>query len=338
MNKKLHIGLIGTGAMGQAHARAWGQTPANLCGVVSKSAGSATSLAQQYNAKVYGSLEAMLPEIDVLDICTPTHLHHEMALAAAAAGVHVICEKPLARTVAQAKNMIKACEAAGVKLLVGQVVRFFPEYALAQQKIAAGEIGDPAVIRLKRGSSQPTGSEDWFKDLDQSGGMILDLMIHDFDYARWIGGEVKTVFAKSVTQENKSAVVDHALAILTHENGVISHVEGSWAYPPPLFRTQIEVAGSNGLIQHDSDKTTATGVYFHQKAIEDHPQVPLPRSPLHEDPYTTQIKAFYNHIQDDEPLRVSAVDGLAALKIGLAALKSTQTGLPVHIHEMEVAT
>ncbi|MFK7802565.1 MAG: Gfo/Idh/MocA family protein [Anaerolineae bacterium] len=338
MTKQLRVGIIGTGAMGQTHARAWRQTPATLCGIVSKSISSATSLAEKHNAPVYDSLDAMLPNIDVLDICTPTHLHREMALAAAAAGVHVICEKPLARTVAQAQDMIDACEAAGVKLLVAQVVRFFPEYALAQQKIAAGEIGDPAVIRLKRGSSQPTGSDSWFKDLEQSGGMILDLMIHDFDYARWIGGEVKTVFAKSVAQENKGAPVDHALVILTHESGTISHVEGSWAYPPPLFRTQIEVAGSNGLIQHDSDKTAVSGVYFHQKAVADAPDVPLPTSPLHEDPYTTQLKAFYRHLQFDEPLRVSAADGLAALKIGLAALQSAQTGLPVHIQEMEVTS
>ena len=324
--------------MGRTHAHGWEQTPAKLFGIVSKSRDSAERLAKSYGAKVYDSLEAMLPEIDVLDICTPTYLHRDMTLAAATAGVHVICEKPLARTVAQAQEMIEACKTAGVKLLVAQVVRFFPEYAYAHEKIEAGEIGDPAIIRLKRGSSQPTGSDSWFKNIEQSGGMILDLMIHDFDFARWIGGEVKTVFAKSVRAENPDANIDHALAILTHKNGAISHVEGSWAYPPPLFRTQIEVAGSNGLIQHDSDKTATTQVFFHQAGVAYAPDVPLPSSPLHEDPYTTQIKAFYRHIQFGEPLRVSAADGLEALKIGLAALQSAQSGLPVQISEMEVSS
>ncbi len=335
MDKQLRIGLIGTGAMGQTHAHAWDQTAANLCGIVSRSEETAQTLARQYDATVYESLDSMLPHIDVLDICTPTDLHHEMALAAAAAGVHVVCEKPLARTAKHAQEMIDVCDAAGVKLLVAQVVRFFPEYALAQKKIASGDIGDVAVIRLKRGSSQPVGENKWFLDQEKSGGMILDLMIHDFDFARWLGGEVETVFAKSVRQENPEAEVDHALAILTHKNGVISHIEGSWAYPPPLFRTQIEVAGSNGFIQHDSDKTAATAMYFHESKTVEAPSVPLPSSPLHEDPYTTQIKAFYQHLQHDEPLRVSAADGLAALKIGLAALQSARTGLPVNIREME---
>ena len=336
MSEQLRVGIVGTGAMGQTHAHAWDQTPANLCGFVSKSGGTAARLAKRYGAQVYDSLEGMLLDIDVLDICTPTHLHRDMAVAAATAGVHVICEKPLARTVAQAQEMIAVCKKRDVKLLVAQVVRFFPEYALAQQKIVAGEIGRPAVIRLKRGSSQPAGTGNWFKNIEQSGGLILDLMIHDFDYARWIGGEVKTVFTKSVAQENPAATVDHALAILTHESGAISHIEGSWAYPAPLFRTQIEIAGSHGLIQHDSDATAAAAVYLHQKKVVDAPDVPLPSSPLHEDPYTTQIKAFYRHIQSDEPLPVSAADGLAALKIGLAALQSAQTGLPVQLSEMEI--
>jgi myo-inositol 2-dehydrogenase/D-chiro-inositol 1-dehydrogenase len=334
MGEQLRVGIVGTGAMGQIHAQAWSQTQANLCGIVSKSRESAVVLAQQYGANIYPSLEAMLLEIDVLDICTPTHLHRDMALAAAAAQVHVVCEKPLARSVAQAEEMIAACGAAGVKLLVAHVVRFFPEYALVQQKVAAGEIGDPAVIRLKRGSSQPTGTGNWFADQEKSGGIMLDLMIHDFDYARWIGGEVKTVFAKSIKNENPKAEVDHALVILTHESGIISHIEGSWAYPAPLFRTQIEVAGSNGLIQHDSDKTAATGVFFHQRS-DVIAGVPIPSSPLHEDPYTTQIKAFYQHIQSNDTIRVSAVDGLEALKIGLAAIESAQTGLPIQLNKMQ---
>ena len=337
MNEQLRVGIIGSGAMGRTHANAWAQTTANLCGIASKSRDTAESLAQQYGATVYDTLDAMLPEIDVLDICTPTHLHRDMALAAAAAGVDIVCEKPLARTVEQAQEMIAACEAAGVKLLVGQVVRFFPEYAYTREKTVSGEIGDPAVIRLKRGTSKPTGTSSWFSNLEQSGGMILDLMIHDFDYARWVGVDVKTVFAKSIGCEHPDAEVDHALAILTHENGIISHIESSWAYPAPLFRTQIEIAGSNGLIQHDSDATTSLNFFLHQKEVAD-VDVPLPSNPLHEDPYTTQIKAFYSHITQGTPLPVSAADGLAALQISLAALQSAQTGLPVSINQMEVSS
>ena len=151
---------------------------------------------------------------------------------------------------------------------------------------------------------------------------------------RW-GGQ--TVYAKSIRNEHPNAKADHALAILTHENGVVSHVEGSWAYPAPLFRTQLEIAGSNGLIQHNSDTCASIGTYFYQKAQADI-DVPVPSSPMHEDPYTTQIKAFYAHLTDGTPVPVSARDGLAALKIGLAALQSAETGAPVQIQQMEVVS
>lgn len=325
----MRVGIIGTGSMGSVHAAAWAKTPAVLAGFVSKTADSATLLAQQYDARIYESLEALLPDVDVVDICTPTHLHHEMVLQAAAAGKDIVCEKPLGRTVAQAQEMIAACTAAQVKLLVAHVVRFFPEYALARQKVAAGAIGQPAVIRLRRGTFQPHKAEDnWFTDTGKSGGMMLDLMIHDFDYARWVAGEVKQVYAKKVSSQHPHAAVDHGLVILTHHNGTLSHVEGSWAYPAPLFRTQLEIAGSNGWLRHDSGETSALGLYLHQQK-RDTADVPLPRSPLSEDPYTTQIRSFYSHLQDDTPIPVSAADGLAALQIALSALESAESGRPV---------
>jgi predicted dehydrogenase len=334
----MRVGIVGTGFMGRAHAAGWAETPVEISGFVSKAADSAAELAEKYRSKVYDSLEALLADVDVVDICTPTHLHYEMVLMAAAAKKHIICEKPLARTVEQAQEMISVCESAGIKLLVAHVVRFFPEYALARQKVAAGEIGQPAVIRLKRGTFQPKKAEDnWFLDFSKSGGMMLDLMIHDFDYARWVAGNVATVHAQRIGTHFPKAAVDHGLVILTHQNGALSHVEGSWAYPPPLFRTRLEIAGSNGWLRYDSAETAALGIHLHQTQ-EDAPDVPLPGSPLDEDPYTTQIKSFYNHIAFEAPTVVSAVDGLAALQIALAAIESAESGQPVHLEQLaEVA-
>ena len=327
----LRIGIVGAGSMGERHAASWANTEAQIAGISSRNLADAQKLATAYKAVAYASYADLLANVDLIDICTPTHLHHEMVLQAADAGIHIICEKPLARTVVQAEEMIAACKKAGVKLLVAHVVRFFPEYALAQQKVAAGEIGKPAVMRFKRGSSQPyKPTDNWFVDMDRAGGMMLDLMIHDLDYARWLGGEVKTVMAKSIRQEHGTDV-DHALVILTHESGAISHVEGSWAYPPPLFWTQFEIAGSKGLIQHDSAKAANAGIFHHANPNTDRPEVPLPSSALHEDPYTTQLKSFYSHLMHNTPIPVTAEDGLAALKIALAALESAQTGQPVSL-------
>jgi predicted dehydrogenase len=257
-----------------------------------------------------------------------------MVLQAAAAGRDVVCEKPLARTVAQAQEMIAACETAGVALLIAHVVRFFPEYALAKHKVATGEIGAPAVIRLTRGTFRPKkGVENWFLNSDRSGGMMLDLMIHDFDYARWIAGEVETVYAQKISSHYSQAAVDHGLVILEHRSGALSHVEGSWAYPPPLFRTSLEIAGSNGWIRYSSEDAAALTVYLHQQS-GDAPDVPQPRIPLLESPYTTQIKSFYAHLVDKSSTPVSAADGLAALQIALAGIESAETRQPVHLEAL----
>jgi len=332
----MKIGIIGTGFMGTTHAAGWAETEATIAGFVTKSTENGQGLADRYNARLYPNLDGLLAEVDGVDICAPTHLHHELVLHAAAAGKHVICEKPLARTLSQAHEMIAACQSAGVKLLVGHVVRFFPEYAQAKAVVESGDIGQPAVIRLRRGTFCPKKAEDnWFVDFEKSGGMMFDLMVHDFDYARWVAGEVESVFAKNISSARPDAPVDYGLAILKHRNGTISHVEGSWAYPPPLFRTRLEIAGSDGWLEFDSEKTAAIGLHLHQARV-DAPDVPLPGSPLSESPYTTQIKAFYNALAHNAPVRVSAADGLAAVQIGLAAIESAQTGKPVHLEPLDL--
>src|SRR5829696_8126626 len=148
----MRVGIVGAGFMGSTHAAAWADTPATMVGFVDESSGGAQALTERYGGRAYPDLRALLGDVDVVDICTPTHLHYEMVLAAAEAGKHVVCEKPLARTVEQGQSMIAACRRAGVKLLVAHVVRFFPEYALARSLVAAGRIGRPAVLRLARGS------------------------------------------------------------------------------------------------------------------------------------------------------------------------------------------
>jgi predicted dehydrogenase len=271
----------------------------------------------------------LLAGVDVVDICTPTHLHYEMVLQAAAAGKDIICEKPLALTVQQGQAMIAACRAAGVRLLVAHVVRFFPEYAAAQAAVAAGQIGRPAVVRLARGSYRPKKpAGNWFLDVAKSGGMMLDLMIHDFDYARWIAGEVESVFARSIGRGEPSAAVDYGLAILKHCGGALSHVAGAWAYPPPTFRTGLEIAGDAGLIEFDSAATAPIEWLLLENQGEA-PDVALPASPLSESPYTTQIKEFYAGLVHGRPIRVSAEDGLAAVQIALAAVESAHSGRAV---------
>ena len=222
----------------------------------------------------------------------------------------------------------------GVALLVGQVVHFYPEYAAAKQQVDAGHLGDVAVVHLKRNVFRPRKAQDnWFLDHEKSGGMILDLMIHDFDYPRWVAGEVVSVYAKQLGDEARS-IGDHCLAILTHASGAIGHLEGSWAYPPPTFRTSFEIAGSAGLLIHNSAATAPISVLWRQQGNDISGDVPIAASPLLESPYTTEIKAFYGHIAHGLAVPVTAADGLAALQIALAAIESAETGAVVHLNPL----
>lgn len=326
----LRVGIVGAGFMGALHAQAWRATPATLTGVYSLYPDMVRAVIDRYGGRAYPGLDALVADVDVVDICAPTHVHHEIALQAAAAGKHVVCEKPLARTIAQAEEMIAACEQAGVKLLVGHVVRYFPQYAQAKALVERGEVGDVAVVRLTRASAPPTRAHDnWFMETDKSGGMILDLMLHDLDYARWVAGEVDSVFAKSARSARHDAPGDYALAILRHASGAISNLEGAWAYPPPLFRTSLQIAGSQGLIDHPADSTGALHLTVTEDVAGTAAALGVSSSPLTESPYTTQIKEFYEALAHDAPTRVTARDGLMALRLAFAAIQSADTGRPV---------
>jgi len=331
----MKVGIVGVGFMGSTHAQGWAATPAEIVGFTAETQGEAGILAKQYNAKVYSSLDEMLADVDVLDICSPTHLHYEMALKAATAGKHIICEKPLARTTRQAQEIVNACRKAGVQLLVAHVVRFFPEYVLAHAAVVEGQIGRPGVIRLHRGSYRPKKpAGNWFLDEVKSGGILMDLMIHDYDYARWIAGEVETVSARRVTELHLDAPVDYGLVILSHRSGALSHIAGAWAYPPPTFRTHLEIAGDHGLIEFDSDDTAPIQNLIMKTGSSEAPDVGLPASPVSENPYTTQIKEFYAALADGKPTRVSATDGLAAVQIAEAAIQSAHSGQPIQLQPL----
>lgn len=332
----MKIGIVGMGFMGRTHAAAWAQTPAQVVGMLSVDQNTLQQAAEQYQARIYTDYTALLNDVDVIDICTPTHLHHALVLQAAAAGKHIVCEKPLARTLPQAHAMVAACAGAGVHLLVGHVVRFFPEYAGAKAIIERGEIGQVAVIRLMRCSFKPArhNPQSWFHDHEKSGGMMLDLMIHDFDYARWVGGEVESVYARHVAARYPDAPGDYALVTLHHTSGALAHIEGGWAYPFPMFRTALEIAGSQGLIEHPTGSSVPVGVYLHQAETGD-VDIAVPTSPLAEDPYTTQIKHFYDILSGKAVTpRVTPEDAASALQIALAAIESARTGRRIFLKEL----
>jgi predicted dehydrogenase len=329
---RLRVGIVGAGFIARIHLAAWRRLgPARLV-VHDVHPERAREAAAASGAEQVTGLADLIAAVDVVDICTPTDEHLAIGEAAAAAGRDVICEKPIARSLVDALALADACRRAGVRLLVAHVLRYFPEYAAAQAAIAAGDIGRPAVLRLRRESSRPAKAADsWIFNEARSGGLILDLMIHDFDFARWIAGDVESVMARRV-RDASGRDVEYAVAILRHASGALSHVTGSWSYPPPVFRTGFELAGDAGLIEYDSVDHQPIARYLSDGGEVE--PLGLPASPVVEDPFTLELAEFVHALAGGPPPRVSADDGLAALRIGLAAIESSARGRPVAIGEL----
>jgi predicted dehydrogenase len=315
--------------MGEVHAAAWRNLGADLAGCLSARREQSQELARRYGMIAYADYQELINDVDIVDICTPTQHHKPMVIEAAAAGKNIICEKPLALTVQDGQAMIDACAIAGVRLFVGMVVRFFPQYRLAKQLVAQGKCGHLGVLRLKRVAYPPAKPADnWYIDEAQSGGMVLDLMIHDFDYARWLAGEVERVFARRSQPVASSA--QYVQAILRFKSGALAMVEGGWAYPPGVFRTALDISGTDGLIEWSSDQALAIQSYA-APATGSAKSVGLPLAELSEDPYTAEIRHAFNAIRTNARFEVTADDGLEALRIALAVRDSLSTGRAVSL-------
>jgi len=330
-SSSLRVGVVGTGFMGGTHAAAWiaeGHEVAFLGQDVGRAAAAAASL----GATWVTSLDALLASVDLVDVCTPTDAHVPIALAAAAAGRHVLCEKPLALTVADAERIASACDAAGVRLFVGHVLRYVAEYAAAQALVARGDIGTPAVLRLKRAAFRPQKPPGhWLFDPARSGGMVFDLMIHDMDYARWVGGEVTTVHCRSAAVDRPDRGVDHAFILMAHASGAITQLTGSWAYGPPTFRTSLEIAGEHGLVEYDSERAQPIVPFLQARPDSGQGAVGISKSLSREDPFREQLRDVAEALRTDGEPRVTARDAIEAVRIGVAATESARTGQVVAI-------
>ncbi|WP_010281363.1 Gfo/Idh/MocA family protein [Bacillus timonensis] len=319
-----HVLLIGAGTMGKEHANSYyAMKDVRVVGIVDKRTEQAQEVIGDKDTIVFESIEEAvntLEHIDVIDVCVPTFLHKEYVMKAADFGIDVICEKPLAYTLEDAKEMMDYCDKKQVKLFVGHVVRFFPQYAKAKELVANGAIGEIGVVRTRRGGNFPAGWTDWYSNAAKSGGVILDLIIHDFDFLRWNFGEVERVYAKGLPN------LHYAIVTVAFQSGVIAHVEGSWVHQ--TFSTQFEFAGTNGIVDYDSSKEEPVFLSIKQ-SNGDVGGVQVPQSPLRRSPYFTELQHFLKCLKTNETPIVTAEDAYRAMEISIAALQSLKTGLPV---------
>ncbi|MGC4047088.1 MAG: Gfo/Idh/MocA family oxidoreductase [Armatimonas sp.] len=318
------VGVIGAGGMGSRHVRHWSRVPGVKVTAIADlfDLAKAEQLAASIEAQAFSSAETLLASgCDVVSICTPTDSHRILAEQALAAGCHVLCEKPMALTLEDCDAMVVAAEKAGKLLSVGQVVRFFPEYANAKRMVDSGAVGKPAAVRARRGGGFPGWSE-WFADVNRTGGIIFDLAVHEFDWLLWCFGPVIRVYAKAITGRYEKC--DLALITLRHASGCVSHVEAIWA-DPQGGGTRFEIAGDGGLLSHDARLSSSLSyrTETHQGGT----------SPLHtdDDPYYKQCLAFARAVRGEAPLVVTAKDGRAAIAVAAAASESLKTGRAISV-------
>jgi predicted dehydrogenase len=280
----------------------------------------AAGLAKECGARVATAEEiCVAPDVDLVVVATPTHLHAEYAIAAAKSGKHVFCEKPIARTREQAEAMVRACDAAGVTLAVGHVVRYFPEYQLAKQLLDDGTLGRPAIATLVRGNFPVGSAREWYLDPAKSGGVVLDLMLHDLDTVRWWFGEPSRLYARRFAG---SAGLEYALATIRYDDRPIVHLEGSWAEHSG-FRTGFELRGDRGMVVHDS--RAASPLTVQSRTGPSGPAM-MASPTLSESPYRRQLRDVIARIRRGARPLIDGREGLRSLALGLAVIESADSG------------
>ncbi len=264
----MRIGVIGLGFMGSTHLEAYREVEG--CEIAAVASSSERKLSGDLSdvggnldrgggrmdfgpAARYKRAEDLIddPNVEAVDICTPTDLHKPLALRALAAGKHVLVEKPMALTEADCAEMIEAAKAAGRVLMVAQVLRFFPEYVAARSKILSGELGGVRAAWLRRRCAAPAWGA-WLKDPARSGGGVFDLLIHDFDYCRHLLGKPDAVSAIGV--EDLDRGIDVVEARLDYGDGVPVSISGGWHHPESFpFSMEFTIVCEGGTVRYSSN-------------------------------------------------------------------------------------
>jgi myo-inositol 2-dehydrogenase / D-chiro-inositol 1-dehydrogenase len=347
------VGLIGAGFIGDIHAEAFSHSSlASVRAVASARPERAAEFAARWGIPAWHSDYRELvvrPDVDLVSVAAPNYLHRDMVVAAAAAGKHVICEKPLARTLREADEMIAACSAAGVKLMYAEDICFAPKYVRAKELADEGALGH---VYLVRQSEQHFGPHsDWFWDTDLAGGgVLMDMGCHGIEFARWVHGKPA---ALSVTAEvgtfvhgDRTRAEDHAILTVRFEGDRLGLVEVSWARPGGMD-DRAEIAGSRGVVYADlvrgSSLTTFSEPgygYAVEKAPDTRGWTFTMFDEVWHGGYPQEMDYFARCVAEDTEPRETGEDGRAVLEIIYAAYRAARQGrvsLPLQLTDEEAA-
>ncbi|WP_295723081.1 Gfo/Idh/MocA family protein [uncultured Methanobrevibacter sp.] len=315
----INVGVIGVGAMGYNHARVYYKLEeANLIAVSDVSERTLKKVSEKYNAKAYSNYEDLLndPEIQVVSVCVPTTHHHGVVMAAIEHGKHVLVEKPIAFTLEEAEEMIEAAHKKGVILGTGHVERFNPAVQKAKELIGNDVIGDIVSASAKRVGPFPPRIKDV--------GVTIDLAIHDLDVMYYLFDEdVKKVYASMGSILEKCEYEDHAEIMVNFAGGMAGMLEVNWL--TPYKRREISITGTAGIISVD----------YIDQSIDVHGKFAQDIEIEHKEPLGEELSSFLNAVKNNEKPVITGEDGLNALKMVIAANKSSKSKQPISFEEME---
>jgi predicted dehydrogenase len=340
----LGVGLIGTGFVADLHARGLaGAARARVLAAAGSSLDKARGFADTHGIPdAYGDYRELLARADIDLVCvgTPNDTHREIVLDAAAAGKHVVCEKPLARTLADADAMIAAASQATVKLMYAEVVCFAPKYVRAKQLIDEGALGRVFHVRHCEAHSGP--HTDWFwRGQRSGGGVMMDMGCHSLELIRWLYGkpEVEYVSAELGTfvHGERTDLDDHALVTLRFTGDRVGVLETSWAKPGGMD-DRLEVIGSGGTCYADLMRGSSLLAYSeagYGYAVEKASTTKGWTFPIADESWEYgmphQLAHFVDCVLSDRAPRESGEDGRAVLELIYAAYRSAATGERVHL-------
>lgn len=341
----VRVGLIGCGGIARsAHLPAIARLPGvvRLVATADVQLAAAVAAAAPFGAAAYEDYRRVLDrsDVDMVVLATPEFAHREQVEAAAAAGKHVLSEKPMASTLADADAMIAAARRAGTRLMIGHSRRFTPRYQEIRRALDAGELGEVVVVREnERRARPPSGRpstywtpQHWTGDPRVSVGAALTNGIHEADLLRWFAGsEPVRVFAEHNVTRPGNLVPDFITFTVTFANGVLASAEVSNCLPPgyPSFH-QMEVYGTRGCLRaKDHDQLSLlrfdeSGTHYPESY----------RLLLHiQDAYVSELSQFVAAWRGDEPVPLPAEEARAALRLALAAVESAKNGKAVDLTE-----
>jgi UDP-N-acetylglucosamine 3-dehydrogenase len=332
MPKKIRVGVAGAGGIGSIHARSYVRLPdVEVVGIADPVAERAEPLARVTGGRAFRDYEELLRAgVGVLSVCMPPDLHLPAAQAAAQAGIHLLMEKPITRTLAEADQMIAMCGRAGINLMTGFTHHFYPEMVQARQMLGEGLIGKPLLL-LDNMSISYALAQPWYRDKEiAGGGVFMCNAVHGFDRACWAINQKLSAITAVVEPTGGRRVEGYGAALARFDGGAQGNFLQHWG-PYRTVQCELQIFGEDGMIHVRSWDSvelmvgeTRTIKHFYKKDDGQAERVMVGM--------VAELTEMVDSVREGRPPNVTGEDGRAALAAVLAVYESADTGQWVEIN------